>query len=217
MKTRTYEEWATLGLDSANNSMFIRWHDDEVGKTVIPMLGAEIGSDPIEESNLDAAMTLLEEHVASGHISEETVGRSGATWMRCMIVQAFDENGITQAWRDTVDFVLVPIEKYSILDEDLYAEYEYKNLQREYDYTFGTAAGLALELVLDNGSIEPRDASEEEVLEAIDLAVADGEELSDQQVTDLLWSYRRVTARAEGKPVLPNLTTLVNKLEKTGA
>lgn len=206
MKTRTYETWAQDGLASANNSMtIIRWHDDEVGKTVIPMLGAEIGSDPIGESNLDSALQLLEEHVASGHVSEETVGRSGKTWMRCIIVQAFDESGITQAWRDTVDFVLIPLEKYSILDEDLYAEYEYKNLKREYDYTYGKAAVLALELVLDHGAIEPRDASEEEVLELINAVIETGWELLADEAADLRWVYQRVLARNDGTVTLPAL------------
>jgi hypothetical protein len=214
--TDIYTDYAQRGLAAANESMFIRWNDEEVGKTQVPMLGAEIRSDALGESNLDAALKLLDSHVQDGTITEETVGRSGKTWMRFMNVRVYNDDGeMTQAWRDTVDLVLVPLEDYPILDEDDFSERERENLLLEIEFHYGAAAELVIPRMYDYDIFSTDDLQDEVILEIVNDAIEAGETLTEQAASDIRFVYNRYL-KFNSQDELPTLIATMNQFTAEG-
>lgn len=193
-----YQDYAEQALDAAkpNNLSFIRWTDPAVGRTVAPVLGAVIGDDAMSESNLAAATSLLADHIAEGTITEDTVGRSGRTWIRLLAVTVFDDEGeITQAWRDFVDLVLIPLEQYPILDEDDFSEREYSNYVDETDFVYGAAGGKVREALADAGTFRLEDVDDDGVIRLVDEHVQSGSTLTDDEASALEYTVTQFRKR----------------------
>jgi len=204
-----YTDYAERALEAARESMFIRWSEDRVGVTHAPALGAEIGGDALGESNLHTATELLAEHIASGTITEDTIGRSGRTWMRMLTFTVYDDEGnITQAWRDAVDLVFVPLADYPILDEDDYYEREYANFVAEIDFMYGAAGDAVRRALAEAGIFRLDDVDADGVIRLLDESIQSGQELSDEEASALGHTVRQFRAR-HADEALPALDRLV--------
>lgn len=198
-------------LDSAKPSDFswIRWHDPAVGRTIAPVLGAVIGDDALAESNLAAATRLLSDHIEAGTITEDTVGRSGRTWIRLLAITVFDEDGeLTQAWRDYVDLVHEPLEDYPILDEDDFQQREYDNYVSETDFIYGAAGAAVRHALATAGIFRLEDVDDDGIIRLVDEAVQNGQELTDDEAGGLGWTVNQFRAR-HPEEALPALDRLV--------
>lgn len=198
-------------LDAAKPSEFswIRWQDPAVGFTVAPVLGAVIGDDALAESNLAAATRLLSEHIEVGTITEDTVGRSGRTWMRLLAITVFDDDGeLTQAWRDYVDLVHEPLDNYPILDEDDFQQREYDNYVDETDFVYGSAGAAVRRALSDIGVFRLEDIDADGIIRAVDDAVQNGLELTDDEASALEYTVTQFRAR-HPEEALPALDRLV--------
>lgn len=204
-----YDDLARLALEAAHDSLFIRWHDDVIGTTTAPVLAAEIGSDALSESNLAAATTLLADHIATGDVTEDTVGRSGRTWLRMLTVRVYDDAGnLTQAWRDFVDRVYTPLQDYAILDESDYQQREYDNYVEQIDFTFGAAGGAVRDALAVWGIFRLDDIDANGIIRAVDEFVQGGYPLSDEEASGLAWTVNQFRKRNPDE-ALPALDRLV--------
>ena len=204
-----YTTRAEQALAASNGDMFIRWNDERIGKTIAVMLGAVVGDDALAESNLAVATDRLAEHVESGLITEDTVGRSGRTWIRLLAVTVYDENGdITQAWRDMVDRVLLPLEDYPVLDEDDFSEREYQNFVDETDFIYGAAGGAVREALAAAGICQFDDVDDDGVIRLLDEAVQNGQTLTDEEASGMGWTVEQFRRRHPDE-TLPALDRLV--------
>lgn len=207
-----YEKVADEALESSRNSMFIRWSDPEVGKTIAVGMGGEM-RDALAMSNYHAALGILSDHVESGDITEDTVGRSGRTWMKVLSFRVYDDDGnITQAWKDAVDKVFLPLKDYPVLDEDDWSQREYDLFAEEIRFLFGDAAPAVLVAQSDAGlpfSIEEFDY--DETLEAVEESLAAGNiALNDKEASALAYTVNQYRNRHDGEG-LPTLTALIGE------
>jgi len=185
----TEQEYIDYGRDAlaGTASAWVRWGDEDYGSAVAVIVGGEVG-DPLGESNTAAAERLLAEHLGSGGAEHYTVGRSGRTWVRGIAVRVFGPDGeVTQAWRDAVDLVVIPLEDYPLLDEDDYSERSFRCTYDSLTVDYGDAVDIVFE-ALDRYSVDPEDADHDEVCEAVDRLLAEGgRELSKEESDGLLW------------------------------
>lgn len=150
-----YEAKGREAVDAANGSLFIHWRDEDVGRTVAPVLGGE-SDDPLHRANLDAALEILSGHVEAGTVEDGIVSKSGHPWVTHLQVQVFTEAGtVTQAWIDTVDEVLDPLEDYPVLDDLRFSDYEHEEYVEGVHMRAATE-GLA-DLLLDHTEPVPPD------------------------------------------------------------
>lgn len=198
-------------LDAAKPSAFswIRWNDPDVGRTIAPALGAVIGDDALAESNLAAATRILAEHIEAGTIREETVGRSGRTWIRLLGITVFDEAGeLTQAWRDYVDLVHEPLEDYPILDEDDFQQREYDNYVSETDFVYGAAGEAVRRALSESGIFRLEDIDDDGIIRLLDESVQNGQDLSEEEASAMGWTVNQFRKR-HPEEALPALDRLV--------
>jgi hypothetical protein len=193
-----YHALAQQYLDAAKPSEFswIRWRDPAVGRTVAPVLGAVIGDDALAESNLAAATRLLADHIEAGTITEDTVGRSGRTWIRLLAITVLDEDGCpTQAWVDFVDRVHTPLEDYPILDEDDFQQREYDNFVSELDFVYGAAGEAVRRALAEAGIFRLEDVDDDGAIRLLDECLQDGSELTDEEASALEWTVNQFRKR----------------------
>jgi hypothetical protein len=206
-----YLNLAQQYLDAAKPSEFswIRWRDPAIGRTIAPALGAVIGDDALSESNLAAATRLLADHIEAGTITEETVGRSGRTWIRLLAITVFDDDGeLTQAWVDYVDRVLLPLEDYPILDEDDFSQREHDNWVDETDFVYGAAGGTVRAALAEWGVFRDEDIDSDGVIRAVDEFVQNGHDLTGEEASALEWTVNQFRRR-NPEEALPALDRLV--------
>jgi hypothetical protein len=193
-----YHALAQRYLDEAKPSDFswIRWRDPAVGRTIAPVLGAVIGDDALAESNLAAATRLLADHIEAGTITEDTVGRSGRTWIRLLAITVLDEDGeLTQAWVDFVDLVHTPLEDYSILDEDDFQQREYDNFVSELGFVYGAASEAVRSALAEAGIFRLEDIDSDGIVRLLDESLQDGSELTDEEASALEWTVNQFRKR----------------------
>lgn len=193
-----YHALAQQYLDSAKPSDFswIRWRDPAVGRTIAPVLGAVIGDDALAESNLAAATRLLADHIEAGTITEDTVGRSGRTWIRLLAITVLDDDGeLTQAWVDFVDRVHTPLEQYPILDEDDFQQREYDNFVSELDFVYGAASEAVRSALAEAGIFRLEDIDSDGIVRLLDESLQDGSELTDEEASALEWTVNQFRKR----------------------
>lgn len=200
-----YQRVADEAMRSTEDA-WVRWRDPEVGKTIAVGMGGEM-RDALAMSNYDAALRILAEHVDSGDVTEDTVGRSGRTWLKVLSFRVYDEDGnITQAWKDAVDNVFLPLKDYPILDEDDYSEREWNLFGEEMRFIFGAAADKVIDALCDAGEagrIEEFDY--DRTFEAVEAVLASGKEtLTDEEADALRFTFRQYVTRngAEQVPTL---------------
>jgi hypothetical protein len=207
--TDIYTKYAKETLASAHSDMFIRWRDERIGKTIAPVLGAVVGDDALAESNLAVATERLAEHIESGLITEDTVGRSGRTWIRLLAVTVYDDDGeLTQAWRDFVDRVLVPLDNYPILDEDDFSEREYQNYCEETDFIYGAAGDAVRRALAEAGIFRLDDVDDDGIIRLVDEAVQNGQTLDEDEASALGWTVNQFRRRHPDE-ALPAIDRLV--------
>jgi hypothetical protein len=207
--TDIYTKYAKETLASAHGDLFIRWNDERIGKTIAPVLGAVIGDDALSESNLAAATERLAEHIESGLITEDTVGRSGRTWIRLLAVTVYDDDGeLTQAWRDFVDRVLVPLDNYPILDEDDFSEREYQNYVEETDFIYGAAGDAVRRALAEAGIFRLDDTNDDSTIRLVDESVQNGQPLDEDEASALGWTVNQFRRRNPDE-ALPAIDRLV--------
>lgn len=193
-----YHALAQQHLDGGKPSEFswIRWHDPEIGRTIAPVLGAVIGDNALDESNLAAATRLLADHIEAGTITEDTVGRSGRTWIRLLAITVLDEAGeLTQAFIDYVDRVLLPLEDYAILDEEDFTQREYDNFVSELDFVYGAAGGAVRRALAEAGIFRLEDLDDDGAIRLLDECLQDGSELTDEEASALEWTVNQFRRR----------------------
>jgi len=118
----------------------------------------------------------------------------------------FDEQGeVTEAWRAAVDEIIVPLEGYPLLDEDLYSELEWQVSFENLELDYGKAAELVAEALSEYGRDGIREYDHDEVVECVELLVKDGREVSDDEVEGLRYYVRQ---RLEDLDI-PTLAALV--------
>jgi hypothetical protein len=194
--TDVYTKFADRLLKAANSDLFIRWHDDRIGRTIAPVLGAVVGQDALSESNLAVATERLAEHIESGLVTEDTVGRSGRTWIRLLAVTVYDDDGeFTPAWRDLVDLVLVPLEDYAILDEDDFSQREYDNFVEETDFIYGAAGGAVRRALAEAGIFRSEEVDDDGIIRLLDESVQNGQDLTVDEASALGWTVEQFRRR----------------------
>ena len=161
-----------------SSGSWIRWRDERVGKTHAVILGGEVG-EPLAESNLQAGLDILGEWLGDDEADafESTVGRSGRTWLRILVVRVYDDEGrFTDAWKTAVDRVLLPLEDYPLLDEDDYYEREYDAHVESLRWDYGEAVDLVVAAVHEYGryGIGESIGDHDEVVECVEQYLKDG-------------------------------------------
>jgi len=190
----TYEKVAQEALLSTRDA-WVHWRDPAIGKTVAVGMGGEL-SDPLAISNLEAALTLLDEHVQSGDVEESTVGRSGRTWLRTLAFRIYDDEGnITQAWKDAVDKVFLPMQDYPLLDEDDYYERVHTIFADEMEFIYGAAADTMISALCEAGISSLEEYDEDKAIVALDAWVEAGNTLTDAEQSAVAEVVRRYVAR----------------------
>lgn len=204
-ETDIYEKVAQEALASTRDT-WVRWNDPACGETVAVGCGGEM-TDALAMSNLHAALNILAEHVETGDVTEDTLGRSGRTWMKVLSFRVYDEDGnITQAWKDAVDNVFLPLKDYGVLDEHDYSEREFALFTGEVQFIYGAAADKVFEALSDAG--EPLTVEEldpDRVQEAVDGSLAAGlMTLTDEEAEALRYTFDQYVRRngADGIPTL---------------
>jgi len=209
----TYEKVAQEALASTRDA-WVRWRDPECGKTVAVGMGGEM-SDALAMSNLHAALRILDAHVQTGDVTEDTVGRSGRTWLKVLSFRVYDEDGnITQAWRDAVDNVFLPLRDYAVLDEEDWSEREFTLFTEEMEFIFGAAHGKVIDAMAEAGlPLNIEEFREDYALESVEEALADGRfTLTDDEAMEFTHTARQYCARHDGEG-LPRLTARIAELE----
>lgn len=205
-----YEKIAKEALDSTNGA-WVHWRDEAIGKTVAVGMGGEL-SDPLSMSNLETALSLLDEHVQTGDVEESTVGRSGRTWLRTLAFRIYDDEGnMTQAWRDAVDKVFLPLQDYPLLDEDDFYEREHAIYTEEMEFIYGAAADKVMDARSDAGLETSIDhVREDDTVEAVDAWLANGGTLTEDEASALAYTVKQYVARHDNSiTTIPTLGVLM--------
>jgi hypothetical protein len=204
--TEYYEDYGRDAL-AGSHSEWVRWSDPDYGTKLAVVVAGEVG-EPLGESNTQAAERILGQWLGDDDADAQqfTVGRSGRTWLRGVAVRVFDEQGeVTEAWRAAVDEIIVPLEGYPLLDEDLYSELEWQVSFENLELDYGKAAELVAEALSEYGRDGIREYDHDEVVECVELLVKDGREVSDDEVEGLRYYVRQ---RLEDLDI-PTLAALV--------
>ncbi len=173
-----YQDWADELL-APNESLFIRWSDDRIGRTYAIVVGGETG-EPLNDSNLFAASRILGQWVDGSDeadVFESTVGRSGRTWLRFLAVRVYEDDGtFTDAWCTAVDEVILRLEDYPLLDEDDFYEREWNDHYESLQLDYGDAVDLVVAALQEHGryGIGEYIGDHDEVLECVDLYLKNG-------------------------------------------
>lgn len=142
-----------LAACSPGSGSWIRWNDDRVGKTHAVILGGEVG-DPLTESNLHVGLDVLRVWLGDDEADafESTVGRSGRTWLRILVVRVYDDAGrFTDAWKTAVDHILLRLEDYPLLDEDDFYEREWEAHYESLRWDYGDSVDLVVAALQEHG------------------------------------------------------------------
>jgi hypothetical protein len=188
-----YQDWADELL-APNESLFIRWSDDRIGRTYAIVVGGEVG-EPLTESNLGAAARILgqwSDGSDEDDVFESTVGRSGRTWLRFLAVRVHEDDGtFTDAWCTAVDRVLQPLRDYPLLDEDDYAERQWEVTYDGFVLDYGDGADLVVDAISEVGyaSFEDYLGDHDEVVQVVEDYLALGKHGEDEVVLDGLKHY----------------------------
>jgi len=161
-----------------SSGSWVRWHDERVGKTHAVILGGEVG-EPLGESNLHAGLDILKPWLGDDEADafESTVGRSGRTWLRILVVRVYDDAGrFTDAWKTAVDEVLLPLEDYPLLDEDDFAEREWNDHYESLRWDYGDSVDLVVSALQEHGryGLGEYIGDHDEGVELVDLHLAEG-------------------------------------------
>ena len=173
-----YQHWADELL-APNESLFIRWSDDRIGRTYAIVVGGEVG-EPLTESNLGAAARILgqwSDGSDEADVFESTVGRSGRTWLRFLAVRVYEDDGtFTDAWHTAVDSILEPLEGYPLLDEDDFYEREWNDHYESLRLDYGGAVDLVVAALQEHGryGIGEYIGDHDEVVELVELHLSKG-------------------------------------------
>lgn len=205
----TEEYYADYGRDAlaGSHSEWVRWSDPDYGTKLAVVVAGEVG-EPLGESNTRAAERILEDWLGDEDADAQqfTVGRSGRTWLRGVAVRVFDEQGeVTDAWMTVVDHILIPLESYLLLDEDLYSELEWQVCFENLELDYGKAAELVAEALSEYGRDSIRSYDHDEAVECVELLVKDGREVSADEVEGL----RHYVRQRAGDLDIPTLAALV--------
>lgn len=173
-----YARLADEALAASDGSMFIRWNDERVGKTHAVILGGEVG-DPASESNLHVGLDVLRVWLGDDEADafESTVGRSGRTWLRILVVRVYDDEGrFTDAWKTAVDNILLPLEDYPLLDEDDFSEREWNDHYESLRWDYGNSVDLVVSALQEHGryGIDEYLGDHDEVVELVELHLSEG-------------------------------------------
>lgn len=187
-----YEQYGRDAL-AGTHSEWVRWSDPDYGSKLAVVVAGEVG-EPLGESNTQAAERILEQWLGDEDADAQqfTVGRSGRTWLRGVAVRVFNEQGeVTDAWRTAVDEVIVPLEDYPLLDEDGYAELEWRVCFENLELDYGQAAGFVADALSEYGRDGIREYDHDEVVECVELLLKDGRRLSDDEADGLRYWVRQ--------------------------
>jgi len=207
--TEDTEYYAGYGRDAlaGSHSEWVRWSDPDYGTKLAVVVAGEVG-EPLGESNTQAAEQILAPWLGGDEadVQQFTVGRSGRTWLRGVAVRVFDEHGeVTEAWRAAVDEVVVPLENYPLLDEDLYSDLEWRVCFENLELDYGKAAELVAEALSEYGRDGIRSYDHDEAVECVELLIEDGREVSADEVEGL----RHYVRQRAGDLEIPTLAALV--------
>lgn len=161
-----------------SSGSWIRWRDERVGKTHAVILGGEVG-DPAAESNLHAGLDILKPWLGDDEADafESTVGRSGRTWLRILVVRVYDDEGrFTDAWKKAVDEVLLPLEDYPLLDEDDFSDREWNEHYEALRWDYGNSVDLVVSALQEHGRYGIGDyiGDHDEVVQLVELHLSEG-------------------------------------------